>query len=279
MRLAVSLLSLHDCEMSATSHSITFNQPLRYQQVARNRFAVQGTPADCVILASLRILEEKPALVVSGVNRGSNVGDDIIIGNCCCSIRSRTSGNSWIAVSTYAGAESISTGLHRRCICRTRLGVWSSSRRHSQCELSGKLERRSPLDVPGPSGRQDRPGGKPDPRGREYFWLHEELHSQSKEQPAEDPLTDFAAIAAGFVSVRPCVWIAPPILSQPLRPMGRRPAILGVTGDCLFLRARIFRFPTGRGSASARAPGSGPGGRRFKSSRPDIKQPVSGFVH
>src|SRR4051812_7683487 len=64
-----------DREMSATSHSLTLNEPLRYQEVGPGRYAVQGTPADCVILAALRILDAPPALVVSGVNRGSNVGD------------------------------------------------------------------------------------------------------------------------------------------------------------------------------------------------------------
>src|SRR5688572_14520848 len=95
-----------DREMSATSHSITLNQPLRYHQVSPNRFAVQGTPADCVILASLRILEEKPALVVSGVNRGSNVGDDInYSGTVAAASEAALQGIPGIAVSTYAGAE------------------------------------------------------------------------------------------------------------------------------------------------------------------------------
>src|SRR5215813_11476574 len=66
-----------DREMSATSHCITMNQPLRYHQLGPNRYSVQGTPADCVILASLRILDRKPDIVISGINRGLNVGDDI----------------------------------------------------------------------------------------------------------------------------------------------------------------------------------------------------------
>ena len=66
-----------DREMSATSHSITLNRPLRFHQVAANRFSVDGTPADCVILAFLRILETRPHLLVSGINRGKNVGDSV----------------------------------------------------------------------------------------------------------------------------------------------------------------------------------------------------------
>lgn len=65
-------------EMSATSHSITLNRPLRYREVAPGRFAVDGTPADCVILARMRILGQRPDLLVSGINRGKNVGDSVM---------------------------------------------------------------------------------------------------------------------------------------------------------------------------------------------------------
>src|SRR5215471_10864933 len=66
-----------DREMSACSQSLTLNQPLRFHQVSPNRYAVQGTPADCVILASIKILEKRPDVVISGINRGLNIGDDV----------------------------------------------------------------------------------------------------------------------------------------------------------------------------------------------------------
>src|SRR3989442_11527288 len=92
-----------DREMSATSQCITLNQPLRFQQLAPNRFAVQGTPSDCVILASLRILRVKPALVISGVNRGANVGDDISYsGTVAAAFEAALQGIPAIAISTYA---------------------------------------------------------------------------------------------------------------------------------------------------------------------------------
>jgi 5'-nucleotidase len=65
-----------DRERSAASHGITVFEPLVYHQVGDRRFAVQGTPADCVITA-VQIMDEPPNLVVSGVNRGLNVGHDI----------------------------------------------------------------------------------------------------------------------------------------------------------------------------------------------------------
>src|SRR5262245_40708119 len=66
-----------DREMSASSQSLTLNQPLRFHKVGANRYAVSGTPADCVILAAIKILHERPSLVISGINRGMNIGDDI----------------------------------------------------------------------------------------------------------------------------------------------------------------------------------------------------------
>ena len=66
-----------DRERSAASHCITVHEPVMYQQIGANRFAVQGTPVDCVIVALLQIMKFPPALVISGVNRGLNVGDDI----------------------------------------------------------------------------------------------------------------------------------------------------------------------------------------------------------
>jgi 5'-nucleotidase len=66
-----------DRERSAASHCITIDQLVPFEQLAANRFAVQGTPADCVIAAVDRILSEPPALVISGINRGCNLGRDI----------------------------------------------------------------------------------------------------------------------------------------------------------------------------------------------------------
>jgi Survival protein SurE len=60
-------------DQSGVAHSLSLNNPLRFRQVAERRFAVRGTPTDCVIMGVLHLLSEKgPDLVLSGVNRGSN---------------------------------------------------------------------------------------------------------------------------------------------------------------------------------------------------------------
>jgi 5'-nucleotidase len=66
-----------DRERSAQSHAFTMDRPLRCEEIRPRWFAVDGTPADCVYLGVLKILPEKPKLVVSGINHGFNLGSDV----------------------------------------------------------------------------------------------------------------------------------------------------------------------------------------------------------
>jgi len=195
-----------DREMSACSQSLTLNQPLRFHQVAANRYAVQGTPADCVILASIKILEEKPALVISGVNRGLNVGDDVAYsGTIAGALEAALQGLCGMAVSTYPRPEPNFTGA-------AKVAAWLADK-----ILRDGLPPDVILNVNYPEvfngeirvTRQGRRAAKTvlvenlDPRGREYFWLHEELHKTLEASQSDVVLTDYAAIKEGFVSVTP----------------------------------------------------------------------------
>ncbi|MEJ0012629.1 MAG: 5'/3'-nucleotidase SurE [Bauldia sp.] len=65
-------------DQSGLAHSLTLNDPLRLRQISERRFALRGTPSDCVIMAVRRLLAaRKPDLVLSGVNSGSNLADDV----------------------------------------------------------------------------------------------------------------------------------------------------------------------------------------------------------
>lgn len=67
-----------ETEQSGASHSLTLSLPLRLRQVSEQKFAVTGTPTDCVMMGVAEVLKDrKPDLVLSGVNRGSNLADDI----------------------------------------------------------------------------------------------------------------------------------------------------------------------------------------------------------
>lgn len=66
-----------DREQSASSHSLTLHRPLRISKLKKNTYAVSGTPTDCITLGVYEILKKKPDLIVSGINRGGNLGDDV----------------------------------------------------------------------------------------------------------------------------------------------------------------------------------------------------------
>ncbi len=67
-----------ELDQSGASHSLTLREPIRMRKLAEKTFAVRGTPADCVIMAIRFLLrEELPTLVLSGVNRGANMADDV----------------------------------------------------------------------------------------------------------------------------------------------------------------------------------------------------------
>src|ERR1700749_2239341 len=68
-----------ETDQSGVSHSLSLNDPLRLREVDERHFAVKGTPTDCVIMGARHVLDGKDIdLVLSGVNRGRNVGEDVI---------------------------------------------------------------------------------------------------------------------------------------------------------------------------------------------------------
>ena len=65
-------------DQSGVSHSLSLNDPLRLRHLGERHFAVKGTPTDCVIMGARHIMKGLPDLVLSGVNRGRNAGEDVI---------------------------------------------------------------------------------------------------------------------------------------------------------------------------------------------------------
>lgn len=66
-----------DRERNAVGHALTLHKPLRVEEVKKNYFSVNGTPTDCVNWGVLHLLKKPPALLVSGINKGANLGDDV----------------------------------------------------------------------------------------------------------------------------------------------------------------------------------------------------------
>ena len=192
-----------DRERSAVSHSLTLHAPLRAEEVAPGHFAVDGTPTDCVNLGLHGLLAERPALVVSGINRGGNMGDDITYsGTVAAAMEATLMGVPAIAVSLEAAAFTYEDFLPAAAVAAELATAMLTHRLPADTLLN--------VNVPaGPSRgvRLTRQGKrrygdlvveKVDPRGRKYYWI-----GAGGAGFVDQPGTDFHAVHHGFVSVTP----------------------------------------------------------------------------
>ena len=199
-------------EQSGAGHSLTLNRPVRLQRVAARRFAVTGTPTDSVMMALREVLDSPPDLILSGVNRGANLGDDITYsGTVSAAIEGALAGIRSIALSQVYGASTISAGDAGLFEAATQWGP-----KTIQPLLDATFDDRTLVNINFPpcsandvrgvrvarQGFHDYSRGSvvegKDPRGHRYFWfgLHAIEHTL-------DHGTDLEAIADGYVAVTP----------------------------------------------------------------------------
>lgn len=167
-----------ETEMSATSHSISLHAPLRVRRLDSSRYAVNGTPTDCINLALFHILRERPDLIISGINHGPNLGTDVTYsGTVAAAIEGAILGIRSIAVSCV---DYTVRDLHNhaqfigRLINQIRLHRSLSSGTFLNINMPAKidLEDYSVAITRLSSRRYDKVIKKRrDPRGREYFWI------------------------------------------------------------------------------------------------------------
>lgn len=193
-----------DRDRSGASNSLTLDQPIRAQQLDNGVTRVEGTPTDCVHLAITGLLEEEPDIVVSGINSGANLGDDVLYsGTVAAAMEGRFLGLPAIAIS-MVGA---------------RIQHYETGAR-AAVELLRRIERQpvppeTILNVNVPDLPWDRLAGwqatrlghrhksepvirQTDPRGRPIYWVG----PAGAEQDA-GPGTDFHAVRNRFISVTP----------------------------------------------------------------------------
>jgi 5'-nucleotidase len=104
--LGKTVIIAPESDNSAASHSLTMNRPLRVREIADNMYSVDGTPTDCVTIGIGKILPQKPDLVISGINPGPNLGDDVSYsGTVSAAIESTMLGIPSIAISLAAESE------------------------------------------------------------------------------------------------------------------------------------------------------------------------------
>jgi len=193
-----------DRERTAVSHALTLHKPLRVHQIGTRIYVVNGTPVDCVNLAVLKIMPKPPALVVSGINKGVNLGDDVMY-----------SGTVSAAVEgTILGIPSMAVSQEGQEQFRFEVGAHYAVR-IARLVLERGLPEETLVNVNVPDRplssvhgvrvtclsrrRFDNPIiEKVDPHGRNYYWIAGTRVSWSRSKDA-----DHEALEEGLVSLTP----------------------------------------------------------------------------
>jgi 5'-nucleotidase len=196
-----------DRERTAVAHALTLHKPLRLNRVAPRMFSVNGTPSDCVNLAMKKVLSGRPSLVVSGINRGVNLGDDVTYsGTVSAALEGTILGVPSIAVSQESGRNGL----------RFRFDVGAVyALRVARLVLARGVPPETLLNVNVPDRPMNRIKGvkvtslsrrrfedpiveKVDPHGRKYYWIAGIRVSWERRVDA-----DHEAVRRGSVSVTP----------------------------------------------------------------------------
>ncbi len=192
-----------DRNRSAVGHALTLERPLRAEQLRPDVYSVDGTPTDCVHLGIHGLIQEQPDLVVSGINRGSNIGDDITYsGTVSAALEASLMGIPSFAMSydsllphpdglELAGQFATKMAdivLDKGLPAGTFLNVNVPHRVCNGVKLTKQGKRRYSEKVV----------TNKDPRGRAYYWI-----TGTEITVSDSPDTDSYALQRGFISVSP----------------------------------------------------------------------------
>jgi 5'-nucleotidase len=204
-------VSAPEVEQSGASRALTLSEPLRVRRMGERRFAVSGTPTDCVMLAVEELMaDHKPDLVLSGVNRGHNTAEDVTMsGTVAGAIQAMALGIPGIALSQslamfhdsetahYATAETYAPGIIQRLLSAgwpgdVMININFPNRTPDQVDQV-VVTRQGRRDVHNMKAEK-----RTDLRGRDYYWM-----GFTARRPGVADDTDLAAIMAGRISVTP----------------------------------------------------------------------------
>jgi 5'-nucleotidase len=193
-----------DREQNAMSHALTLHRPLRVQEAGRRRLCVDGTPTDCVKLAVTGLLPVRPDLVVSGINRGPNLGDDVVYsGTVSAAIEGTLLGIPSIAVSLVAfkdfafeAAADFAASLAERVLER---GLPAGTLLNVNVPLGPARELKGwRVTRQGKRHYSETVVERVDPRGKKYYWIGGDDLGFAYEEG-----TDCVAVHEGYISVTP----------------------------------------------------------------------------
>lgn len=193
-----------DRERSAASHALTLHRPLKAEEIRERVYAVNGTPTDCVAIGANKVLPGRPALIVSGINKGGNVGDDITYsGTVAAAMEGTIMGIPSFAVSivgeknfhfdtaAYYSLEIARHILENPLPYDTLLNVNLPNERRE--DIEGIKFTRQGKRVYDNSIQETY-----DPRGEKHFWIGGGTPSW---EHIED--TDIQAVSQGYISITP----------------------------------------------------------------------------
>ncbi len=210
-------------ERSAIGHAITMHKPLRVAKVNflnkpfLEGLSVNGTPSDCVKLAVEAILDDMPDLVISGINRGSNLGTDVLYsGTVSAALEGLLLGIPSVAISLTGNGDSSSFNYAARLIKNIVPELLAGI-----IDASTLININVPVDIKKIKGARVTKLGnrryrnafekRTDPRGMHYYWLAGEL----VEDDPEDDDCDTKAVREGYISVTPIHFQLTDIKSMP----------------------------------------------------------------
>lgn len=204
-RLGETRVVAPDREQSATSHSLTLHRPLRVTPVGEDRHVIDGTPTDCVLIAVNELLPWQPDFVLSGVNHGPNMGEDVLYsGTVAAAMEGTILGIPSVAIS-WRGGEGEAIERYADMLERLLERLVSRTTLPRETFYNINVPDLPPDEIRGVRvtslGRRvyaDSLVRRQDPGGRDYFWIGGGVSTWSG---GED--SDFMAVEAGYVSVTP----------------------------------------------------------------------------
>jgi 5'-nucleotidase len=201
-----------ELDQSGVSHSLSLNDPLRLREIGPRHFAVRGTPTDCVIMGAHHVLKPTaPDIVLSGVNRGRNVAEDVVYSGTIAGALEGTI----LGLPSFALSQEFSLETRGKPLWETALKFGPQILRKV---IKAGIPRNTVINVNFPACPPDLVEGirvtrqgkrnlgflkideRRDGRGNPYFWIGFE-RAAMMDTPAEG--TDLAALAARYVSVTP----------------------------------------------------------------------------
>lgn len=198
-----------ETEQSGTGHSLTTRRPIRLIEVSPRRYIVDGTPTDCMLLGLKRLLRDRlPTLVLSGINGGGNIAEDITYsGTCAAAMEATLFGVPAIALSQeYRDRNAIPWGVSEAFAEEAiRRVVAAAEPWPHETFINVNFPAASPTTVSGfavtRQGKRvlgDNLSEGTDPRGRHYYWI-----GPSQMRGGAEPGTDLGALADHCVSITP----------------------------------------------------------------------------